>query len=115
MMDLHAATQYAIDMRDKGETTTPNVEVVRMMGVRIIRSTLPKQVRDELRAAVKAGRLGHLKKEGLRPEAFYHPNSWAIALERRDAEARQSISAISGIMAKAEDVYGPHGHHNLEA
>lgn len=98
-MDLITATRYAQGMREKGETTTPNVEVVRMMGVRLLTSSIPREVRAELQAAVKAGRLGRLKKDGLLPEAFFHPNAKGTAIARREAEARQAIESLRKVYA----------------
>jgi hypothetical protein len=100
MMDEITATQHAIGMREKGETTTPNVEVVRMMGVRLISGRIPREVRAELQAAVKAGRLGHLKKDRFLPEALFHPNAKGTAIQRREVVARQSIAALGGVYAR---------------
>ena len=99
MTGFQAASDYARDMVEKGETTTPNVEIVRMMGVRILRCKIPQQVRKELTAGVKAGRIGHLKKEGLRPEAYFHPNSRWKALELQDKAARESVEALRAVYA----------------
>jgi hypothetical protein len=98
-MDLKTATQHAIGMREKGETATPNVEVVRMMGVRLITASLSAEIRQELRDAVKAGRLGHLKKDGRLPEAFFHPNSRGNAITLRERKARETVEALRGVMA----------------
>jgi hypothetical protein len=38
-MDQATATQHAIGMHERGETTTPNVEVVRMPTIRSWRSS----------------------------------------------------------------------------
>jgi hypothetical protein len=103
MMDLKTATAYAQGMREKGETATPNVEVVRMMGVRIVVGRLPREVRTELCAAVKTGRLGHLKKDGLLPEAFFHPNAKGTAIQRREAEVRTAINALRKVYAPPAD------------
>ena len=52
-----------------------NVEIVRIMGVRLIEARITRAVRTELNRAVKSGRLGHLPKDGLMPEAYFHPKS----------------------------------------
>ena len=93
---LQAATEKAQDMLYKGElsdTAAANVEIVRMMGVRIV-SKIPSDVRKALNAAVKEGRLGHLKKDGLKPEAYFHPNSKHIALDMRTRQAYESAQSI---------------------
>jgi len=46
----------------------PNVEQILCQATRVVRGTIPARVRAELRAAVKAGALGHLKKDGLKPK-----------------------------------------------
>ena len=52
----------------------PNVEQILAQATRVVRVKIPASVRAELRAAVKAGVLGHLKKDGLKPEIFFHPD-----------------------------------------
>jgi hypothetical protein len=99
MMCLQAATEKAQDMLYKGEladTAAANVEIVRMMGVRIV-SKIPSDTRKALNAAVKEGRLGRLKKDGLKPEAYFHPNSKHIALDMRNRQARDSAQSISKV------------------
>jgi len=97
MMGQQAAISSAIRMAELGETTEPNVEATRMMGVRIIRGKLPRAVRAELNKAVKSGRLGHLKKNGLLPEAYFHPNSLDRAKAMRNQEAYAGIQAIKEV------------------
>lgn len=95
MMDLNTAVSYAQGMK----STEPNVEVVRMMGVRIISGSIPREVRAELSRAVKAGRIGRLPKKGLMPEAYFHPNAKWEAMEQRERIARESVEAIAKVMA----------------
>jgi hypothetical protein len=99
MMNEARAVEIASGMRERGETTTPNVEVVRMMGVSLISGRVPAEVRRELREAVKAGRLGHLKRDGLLPEAFFHPNGRGNAIAARERAAREKIAALRGVYA----------------
>ena len=75
----------------------PNAEVIRAIGVKLIAGKIPAQVRKELNAAVKAGYLGRLKKDGLLPEAYFHPNSRPRAIEERRREAMQGIEAIKKV------------------
>jgi hypothetical protein len=96
MQCLQAATEKAQDMLYKGEladAAAANVEIVRMMGVRIFRK-VPSDLRKALNAAVKEGRLGHLKKNGLLPEAYFHPNSKNNAIGMRQREAREAAQSI---------------------
>ena len=76
----------------------PNVENILAQATRVIRGRIPAQVRKELRAAVKAGVLGHLKKDGLKPEIFFHPDHKNGAIERQNREAEYSIACIAKVI-----------------
>jgi len=76
----------------------PNVEQIRKQASRVIRGRIPAQVRKELMAAVKAGELGHLKKDGLKPEIFFHPDHKNGAKERQIREAEYSATCIAGVI-----------------
>lgn len=91
------AMDYAVDMVRRGEVANmaeANVEVIRMVGVREIAGRVPREIRNALNAAVKAGRLGHLKKDELMPEVFFHPNSRARAIELRNRRAIEKTNAL---------------------
>lgn len=77
----------------------PNVEQILVSATRVIRGKIPAQVRKELREAVKAGVLGHLKKDGLKPEIFYHPDHKHGAIERQKREAEYSVGCIASVIA----------------
>lgn len=81
------------------EKPTPNVEMIRAEGMRIIRGSIPRAVRKELYAAVKAGQLGRFKKDKLLPEVFYHPDQFHAAKEKRQGEAMHSIECIKKVIA----------------
>lgn len=81
-----------------------NVQDILCRGTRVIRGPIPAQVRKELSAAVKAGALGHLKKDGLKPEIFFHPDHKNGAIERQKAEATYSVKCIASVMASPADV-----------
>lgn len=81
------------------ESFGPNVTNILVQATRVVRGRIPAQVRAELRAAVKAGVLGHLPKDGLKPEIFFHPNHKHGAIERQKREAEYSISCIAKVMA----------------
>ena len=53
---------------------------------------------------VKAGALGRLKKDGLKPEVFFHPDHKNGAKERQAREAAYSIQCIASVMASPADV-----------
>lgn len=77
----------------------PNAMNIRKHATRVIRGRIPAQVRKELMAAVKMGALGRLKKDGLKPEVFYHPDHLHGAKERQQREAEYAISCIKGVFA----------------
>lgn len=76
----------------------PNVANILAKATHVVRGSIPAQVRRELRAAVGAGVLGHLKKDGLKPEIFYHPDHKHGAVERQKREAAYSIQCIKGAL-----------------
>ncbi len=76
----------------------PNAMNVRVAGTRVIRGPMPAQVRKELMSAVKLGHLGRIKKDGLKPEIFFHPDHKNAAIERQKREALYSVSCIASVM-----------------
>ena len=76
----------------------PNVENIRAQATRVIRGRVPAQVRKELSAAVKAGVLGRLKKDGLKPEIFFHPDHKNGAIERQQREAEYAVKCIASVV-----------------
>lgn len=78
---------------------TPNVEMIRKHATRVVEGPIPRQVRNELMAGVKKGHLGRLKKDGLRPEIFYHPDHKNGAIEMQNRHAEYGISCIAKVMA----------------
>lgn len=82
----------------------PNVSRILAGGSRVIRGTIPAQVRKELRAAVKAGVLCHMPKDGLKPEIFFHPNCRTSANDVREREALYAVKCISGVLTSPADV-----------
>jgi len=77
----------------------PNVEQILCQATRVVRGRIPAQVRKELNAAVKAGVLGRLPKDGLKPEIFFHPDHLHGAKDRQTREADYAISMIKKVMA----------------
>jgi hypothetical protein len=101
MMGLHAATEKASDMLEQGQLAdvyAANIEIVRMMGVRLITSRVPRDCRIYLNVGVKMGKLGHLKKDGLKPEAYFHPNSKANAIAARNKAALEAVEVLRTIL-----------------
>jgi hypothetical protein len=75
-----------------------NVANILAQGSRVVRGRIPQEVRAELREAVKAGVLCVLKKDGLKPEIFYHPNRRNEALARQQAEHDYAMELIAGVL-----------------
>lgn len=76
----------------------PNVANILKHGTRKIVGRVPASVRKELRAAVAAGVLLHMPKDGLKPEIFYHPQRRANAVAIRQREADYAIQCIKGVV-----------------
>lgn len=73
-----------------------NVEMVRQARFRVVHK-LPASVRKALNAAVKNGQLGHMKKDGIKPEVYYHPNFEYLAIEERNKHVRAAERALKAI------------------
>lgn len=81
----------------------PNVEAIRSQASRIVHGRIPAQVRRELMDAVKGGHLGRLKKDGLKPEIFFHPDHKHGAIERQKREALYAVDCIAKVVAPMDD------------
>lgn len=79
--DLERITDHV----DRGLMTAAqaNFEKVRMQRVLLVTGRLISDVRTALNQAVKAGQLAHMKKDGAKPEAYYHPTFKFLANEAR--------------------------------
>lgn len=77
----------------------PNVSQILAHGSRTVRGPVPSRVRAELREAVKAGVLGRLPKDGLKPEVFFHPAHKGSAQEVQAREALYAVNCIGTVMA----------------
>lgn len=76
----------------------PNVANILAHGSRTIKGRVPQQVRKQLSAAVKAGVLGHLPKDGLKPEIFFHRDHRNSALEIQRREATYAVECIRRVI-----------------
>ncbi len=94
--------EYLKDMIGRGNLTADqaNVEMVRMARVKVIQSRVPADVRKALNAAVKNGELCHKKKDGRKPEVYYHPNFEHLANEARNRAEREMLEALAGVLAR---------------
>lgn len=100
-----ANTSQAIDtIREKvraGEMTIEqfHVERVRIQRVYLVTSRIPADARGHLNAAVKRGELGHVKKDGRKPEAYFHPTFDYLVASERNAHERSIVSALAAVCA----------------
>jgi hypothetical protein len=83
---------------------SPNVDAIRAQATKVVRGRIPQAVRRELMDGVKAGHLGRLKKDGLKPEIFYHPDHKHGAVDRQKSEALYAARCIAGVIASPADV-----------
>ncbi|WDG45693.1 hypothetical protein [Pseudomonas chlororaphis] len=87
--------EHLQDLMQRGEMTADqaNVQMVRNERFRLVINGLPARVRSALNAAVKSGELECLKKDGHKPECYYHPTFKHLAIaarNRREQEIRQA-------------------------
>lgn len=74
-----------------------NVEQIRASGMRVVRGTVPASVRKELADAVRAGWLGRIRKNGLAPEIYFHPDHVNGAIERHKKEFEYGAQLIAQV------------------
>jgi len=85
------------DLMSKGMSAAQaNVELVKIQRVHLCTSRVPADVRKALNAAVKSGELAHMKKDGSKPECYYHPKFEYMAKnERYSHECRVNMAMAS--------------------
>ena len=110
MTSYQNALDHVTNKMQIGEITADqaNVLIVQMMGVRVISNKLPASVRKALNAAVKTGELGHIKKEGLKPEAYHHKNARPKALTERERVMRSTLESVSKTCAPSKGIFQNH-------
>lgn len=81
------------DLIQRGELTADqaNVQMVRNERVRVVVNSLPTNLRKALNSAVRAGELGHIKKDGHKPECYFHPTFEYLAKAERARREREVI------------------------
>jgi len=94
--------EYLKDMLQRGKMTADqaNVEKVRMARVQVVNSRIPVEVRKALNAAVNNGQLSHKKREGRKPEVYYHPNFEHLANAERNRVERETLEALARVIAR---------------
>lgn len=85
-----------MDLVKRGEMTVDeaNVEMVRAARVKIVVNSMPKNVKKALNNAVKCGKLGHYKKDGKKPEVYFHPSFDYLARSERNRIEKEIIKAL---------------------
>ena len=85
MQDQQNNRERLLDKLDRKEITVDdaNVQLVLQERFRVVHK-LPAAVRKALNAAVKSGKLGHLRKDGVKPEVYFHPSFKHLAVEERN-------------------------------
>jgi hypothetical protein len=82
----------------------PNVKLIRSEGIRIIRGRIPSEIRKALNEAVRNNELGHLKKDGLKPEIYCHPNSIREAMDTQKRIAFENIISIKNVIVRPSEL-----------
>ena len=97
--------EYLLDTARNGGLTADQVtvEMVKMQRVRLITGRLPAQVRKALNAAVKRGYLGHMKKDGHKPEAYYSPPFDYLARSERNHYEKLVLKSLAGVVARPNE------------
>ena len=93
--------EHLQDLLKRGLITADqaNVKKIQMARVQVIKGSLSANVRKALNAAVKNGELGHWRKEGQKPEVYFHLSFDYLATAERSKCEHKSIKAVSGLMA----------------
>ena len=93
--------EHIKDLRQRGEITLDQAHVMMVLARRIllVTSRIPADVRKALNEAVKRGELGHLKKDGHKPEAYFHPTFEYLVPGARNEHALNVLRAVAGVMA----------------
>ena len=98
MQDQQNNRERLLDQLDRKMITVDdaNVQLVLQERFRVVHK-LPAAVRKALNAAVKSGTLGHLKKDGVKPEVYFHPNFKYLAVEERNKHVAALTRALTAI------------------
>jgi hypothetical protein len=88
--------EHIKDMMQRGLMTPDeaNVYKVECMRILLVTASIPSNVRRALNAAVKSGRLEHMKKDGNKPEAFYKKGFEYMAKEGRHNHEVKVLNSI---------------------
>jgi len=90
--------EHLQDQFNRGVITADqvNVEKVKMARFQLV-TKLPAQVRKALNKAVKSGELGHYKKDGHKPEVYFHIDFDNLARQAQNDHERHVRESISKV------------------
>lgn len=99
--DMQNNMEHIKDLLARGliNLAQANVMMVRAERVRLIQNSVPRDIRKHLNDAVKSGELGHMKKDGHKPECYYHPTFEFLATAERNRHServKRSVMKLSG-------------------
>lgn len=80
-----------------------HVEQVRIKRVMLVSCRIPADVRKALNDAVKTGKLGHKRKNGERPEVYYHPAFDYLVAGEINKMLRARSLAVAGVCGNIRD------------
>lgn len=91
-----------LDMVEQGKITADDANVLKVRTQRVFLAIgrVPANVRKALNAAVKRGELGHMKKDGGKPEAYYHPTFEYLAVQERSRAEQEQFRALAKVIAR---------------
>lgn len=98
--------EHLKDLMQRSELTADqaNVQMVRDQRFRMVVNSLPAGVRKALNAAVKSGELGHMKKNGHKPECYFHPTFQYLAVAERNRRESEVINLRGTVTTRMSDV-----------
>lgn len=87
------------DLMGRGQMSAAqaNVELVKIERFRLITGRVPQDVRRALNEAVHRGELGHMKKDGHKPECYYHPAFDFLAKAARNEHERSVLRSVQRV------------------
>ncbi len=99
------ATNSEIERVINDQTMTvdqKNVQLVLVNRFELATCKIPASVRRALNQAVKDGILGHIKKDGHKPEAYFHPTFGYLMHAARNKRAEDIARASGSIITYRE-------------
>lgn len=83
-------------------TDQKNVSMVLVKRFELVTCKIPAAVRRALNEAVKAGTLGHIKKDGHKAEAYFHPTFDYLMHAARNKRAEEIKRASNSVITYQE-------------